>query len=150
MLPETSIQNASLLGAPFSARTHLDAVLEKKREELLTLANRLPLLPAHDCLFLLQNVLTAPHLIYLLLPAPGAVSAVLPQYDALLRHTISTTLNVFLSDRAWAQATLPVRWGGIRIRDDTSLAPSADLAPVANTKDLLIRLLPPRLHGTID
>jgi hypothetical protein len=114
------------------------------------LASRLPFLPAHDSLYLLRNVLTAPRLVYLLRTAPCTGSAVLQQYDALLRQTVTTTLNVDLSDRAWSQATLPVRWGGIGIRDVVSLAPSAYLASAASTMDLVTRLLPPRLHGTID
>jgi hypothetical protein len=150
LFPETPISEASLLGAPLSSGAHLDTVLEEKRNELQTLASRLPFLPAHDSLYLLRNVLTAPRLVYLLRTAPCTGSAVLPQYDALLQQTVTTTLNVDLSDRAWSQATLPVRWGGIGIRDVVSLAPSAYLASAASTMDLVTRLLPPRLHGTID
>ena len=62
-LPETSPAEVILLGAPLSAGQHLDAVLESKRHELQRLSKRLELMPSHDCLYLLRNVLTAPRLI---------------------------------------------------------------------------------------
>jgi len=56
-LPETSPADVILLGAPLSAGPNLDAVLESKRLELQRLSKRLELMPSHDSLYLLRNVL---------------------------------------------------------------------------------------------
>ena len=133
-----------------SAGPHLDATLEGKHQELLRLSKRLELMPSHDSLYLLRNVLTAPRLIYLLRTAPCTGSPELPKFDAVLRESLSTTLNIDLNDDRWNQASLPVRWGGLGIRSVVSLAPSAYLASAASTKDLTTSLLPARLQGIVD
>ena len=149
-LPETSPAEVILLGAPLSADQHLDAVLESKRHELQRLSKRLELMPSHDCLYLLRNVLTAPRLMYLLRTAPCSDSPELPKFDALIRESLSTMLNTDLDDDRWTQASLPVRWGGLGIRSVVSLAPSAYLASAASTVDLTTSLLPTRLHDVVD
>ena len=121
-----------------------------KREELEILAGRLPLMHAHDSLFLLRNVVSTPRLLYTLRTSPCTGSSELVRYDDLLRSTLSVTLNVDLTDVGWQQASLPVRWGGLGVRSAVSLASSAYLASAAGTLDLVIRLLPSRLHQTID
>ena len=112
-LPETSPAKVILLGAPLSAGQHLDAVLESKRQELQRLSQRLELMPSHDCLYLLRNVLTAPRLMYLLRTAPCSGSPELSKFDALIRESLSTMLNIDLDDDRWTQASLPVRWEGL-------------------------------------
>ncbi len=44
---------------------------------------------------------------------------------------------------AWAQATLPVKLGGLGIRSAVSVAPSAFLASVHSTSELVSEILPP-------
>jgi hypothetical protein len=111
---------------------------------------RLELMPSHDSLYLLRNVLTAPKLMYLLRTAPCTGSPELPLFDAVLRESLSTTLNIDLNDDRWNQASLPVRWGGLGIRSVVSLAPSAYLASAASTKELTASLLPSRLREVTD
>jgi len=60
-------------------------------------------------------------------------------YDAVLRDSLFTTLNVVLNDNNRTQASLPVRWSGI-----TLLAPSAYLASAASTMELTSH--PPYFH----
>ena len=100
-LPETSKSIAILLGAPLSARQQLDQILDEKKQELQKLALRLKLMPSHDSLFLLRNVLAAPRLMYLLRSAPCTYCSVLPLYDEVLRNSLSATLNVDLDDERW-------------------------------------------------
>ena len=69
-LPETSPDAVILLEAPLSVGEHIDSVLEEKRQELRLLTRRLELMPLHDSLYLLQHVLTAPRLMYLLRTSP--------------------------------------------------------------------------------
>ena len=47
-----------------------------------------------------------------------------------------------LDDNAWAQASLPVRWGGVGVHDIRSLAPSAFLSSLFSTSSLVRSLLP--------
>ena len=149
-LPETSKSTAILLGAPLSAGQQLDQILDEKKQELQKLALRLKLMPSHDSLFLLRNVLAAPRLMYLLRSAPCTDSPVLPLYDEVLRNSLSATLNVDLDDERWRQASLPVRWGGLGVRSAGLLAPSAYLASAASTTELASSLLPVRLRDAVD
>ena len=149
-LPETSLSTVTLLGAPLSVGPHLDTVLEEKRQELILLSRRLELMPAHDSLYLLRNVLAAPKLMYLLRSAPCIDSPVLPLFDAVIRESLSATLNVDLDDDRWCQASLPVRWGGLGVRGVVLLAPSAYLASAANTTQLTTALVPERLRNATE
>ena len=149
-LPETSKSTAILLGAPLSAGQQLDQILDEKKQELQKLALRLKLMPSHDSLFLLRNVLAAPRLMYLLRSAPCTDSPVLPLYDEVLRNSLSATLNVDLDDERWRQASLPARWGGLGVRSAVLLAPSAYLASAASTTELASSLLPVRLRDAVD
>jgi hypothetical protein len=97
-LPETSADQVILLGAPLSTGLHLDTVPESKHQELQRLSKRLKLMPSHDCLYLLRNVLRAPRLIYLLRTAPCTGSQELLKFDAVLRESLSTTLNIDLDE----------------------------------------------------
>ena len=149
-LPETSASEVIFLGAPLLAGPHLDSVLERKRLELQRLSKRLELMPSHDCLYLLRNVLTAPRMMYLLRSVPCTDSPELPLYDDVLRESLVTTLNIDLDDDRWNQALLPVRWGGLGIRSVVSLAPSAYIASAASTAELTSSLLPTRLRDVVD
>jgi len=149
-LPETSRTTVTLLGAPLSAGQHLDSVLAEKKQELQRLTKRLELMPSHDSLFLLRNVLTAPRLMYLLRTAPCTGSPELPLYDAVLKDSLSATLNVDINQERWSQASLPVRWGGLGVRGVVLLAPSAYLASAASTTELTSALLPARLRKVED
>ena len=140
-LREVGPEALVLLRSPIIPGSEVNAVLESKREDLSTLAKRLPLMPAHDSLYLLRNVVTTPRLLYTLRTAPCSQSQELEQYDNLLRSTLAATLNVDLTDRGWRQASLPVRWGGLGVRSAALLAPSAYLASAAGTMNLVQKLL---------
>jgi len=117
---------------------------------VLLLSKRLQLMPAHDSLFLLRSVLTAPRLMHLLQSTLGIDSPVLPLYDAVLRESLSATLNIDLDDIRWSQASLPIRWGGLGVRGVVLLAPSAYLASATSTTELISILLPVRLRAVKD
>ena len=107
------------------------------------MARRLGLIPAHAALYLLKNALAIPKLLYLLRTAPCFSSPELNRYDELLRTALSSLLNTDLPQRAWSQANLPVRGGGVGVRSAHQLAPSAFLASAAGAAELLTLLLPP-------
>ena len=147
---EVELQDAILLGLPLLPGVGVDTTIAMKREELQILESNLPLMPAHDSLFLLRNVVTTDRLLYTLRTAPCSGSAELVRYDNLLRSTLSTILNADLTDEGWRQASLPVRWGGFGVRSAVSLAAPAYLASAAGALDRLIRILPARLHASVD
>ena len=144
--PETNSASVVFLGSPLSAGHHLDSVLAAKTEEIQRLTRRLELLPSHDSLFLLRNVLAAPRLMYLLRTAPCCESLQLPKYDAVLRDLLSVTSTTTGGLRRHCQYV----GGGIAVRSAVLLAPSAYLASAASTTELTSSLLPVRLHDTMD
>src|SRR5664279_6660582 len=125
-LSETSQSVVVFLGAPMSGGQHLNIILHGKKEELLLLTKILELMPSHDSLFLLRNVLAAPRLMYLLRTSLCTDSPELPLYDSVLRNS-----------HWWLQASLPVRWVGLGVRGIVLLAPSAYLTSAASTMEQL-------------
>jgi len=87
---------------------------------------------------------------YLLRTAPCTGSPELPKFDAVLKESLFTTLNIDLGDDRWTQTSLPVRFGGLGVRSVFSLAPSAYLASAASTEELTMSLLPSRLRDVVD
>ena len=140
ILQDTDINNATLLGAPLTDGVALEETLVKKVHELKTMSGRLDLLPAHDALYMLQHVVSTPKLMYLLRTSPCMDRRELVDYDLQLRSTLSSVLNIDLSEDRWQQASLPVRWGGLGVRGAVMLAPSAYLASAASTTQLVSRL----------
>ena len=125
-ISQVEIHDLTLLGSPlWPGGRALEAAIEAKRAELQLLSNRLRLMPAHDGLFLLCNIVAVPRLLYLLRSAPCSGSVGLLRYDSDLRLALSYISNADLSDAAWEQASLPVRLGGLGIRSSSLLAPSA-------------------------
>ena len=139
---ETSLIDATLLGTPIQAGVGVDNALASKIADLEVMTSRLSLLPAHAALFLIKNALAIPKLIYLLRTAPCAESTKLMLYDNMLKQSLSSLLNVEMTDAAWNQASLPVRWGGIGVRSAHRLAPSAFMASAAGAAELLSHILP--------
>jgi len=101
VLPETSSSTVIFLGSPISAGQHLDLIPTNKKEELQRLTRRMHLMPSHDSMFILRNVMAASRVVYLLRTAPCCDSQELLLYDAVLRDSLSTTLNVVLEDNSW-------------------------------------------------
>jgi len=87
-----------------------------------------------------QSVSTAQRSYSTLAYAPVATTLCIlsgaPLYDAVLRESLSATLNVDLDDIRWNQASLPIRWGGLGVRGVVLMAPSAYLALAASTTEL--------------
>ena len=143
---ETPTHEATLLGTPIATGTAaVDYAIACKRSDLDLLVKRLALIPSHAALFLLKNALAIPKLLYLLRTAPCFCSSELLAYDESLRVSLSSLLNIDLTNTSWTQACLPVRWGGVGVRSALQLAPSAFLASAAGAADLLSVLLPPAI-----
>jgi len=105
---------------------------------------------SHDSLYLLRHVVTTPRIMYTLRTSPFTDSNELFRYDETIQSTLSSTMNIELTESGWRQAVLPVRWGGLGIRSSVQLAPSAFMASTAGSASLLLRILLQRLSGILD
>ena len=95
----------------------------EKKGELETMIDRLAVLPAHQALFLLKNCLATPKLTYILHCAPVYRCAEsLASFDQAVRRGLEMVTNTKLEDNAWAQASLPVKHGGLGIRTSADVA----------------------------
>jgi hypothetical protein len=130
-------EEAIFLGSPLSVTTTAIRELEKGK-------NRLLKLQAHEAFFILKSSLGVPRLQFLLRTAPCSLSPEAALLDADLRSIMGSITNIQLSQEAWSQAALPVRWGGVGVRDITILSPSAFLASAHSAATLMGILLPPR------
>ena len=136
-----------MLGAPVGSESSVDMVLNDKLAAFWLLASRLTSLQAQDALFLLKNCFSTPKLLYMLRCGACYKSAVLSEYDGVIRDTLKIVLNVDLPDDIWKQATLPVSKAGLGVRFASDLALPAFLSSVNSVSELTLQLLPARLHA---
>lgn len=137
--------DAVVLGAPVGGSCVVDAVLSQKLEEFRRLTDRLKQLSAHDAFYLLKNCFSLPKLMYTLRSAPCYNSAVIQQYDIMIRSTLQSILNVSLTDDAWNQAKLPVKLGGLGLLAAADVALPAFIASVIGSAELCLQILPAAL-----
>jgi len=120
---EPSMETANLLGAPLFSEG-LNTYLGQQRMTLQIISQKLLLMSGHEAFFLFKNCLTMPKGLHLLRSSSCFESSDLE----LEREILSTLVNIHLTDVSSAQASFPVRWGGVGVRSITDLAPSAFLA----------------------
>src|SRR5271155_4887165 len=139
---EVNPEDAVLLGSPLSSSSSLTNILTKRVDDLHRSSLRLRLLHSHDALIILRHSLSLPSLLHNLRSAPYMDHVLLKEFDHRLHISLSEILNQDLDDCYWAQASLPVRDGGLGIRSACELAPSAFLASAASTANLVSMILP--------
>ena len=85
-----------------------------------------------------------PRLQYLLCTAPCYQSQALGEYDNTLRSILGEVKNtaVVSDNRAWKQASLPVKLGGLGVQSTVEVAPSAYFASLHATSALVKVILP--------
>ena len=138
-----SRSQATLLGAPIGDIISIDTCILDKITKLEIMGERLSLLSSHDSFLLLRHSLCIQKILYILRTAPCFIADKLHTFDNSLRSILSDILNVNLaSDSAWVQASLPVRVGGIGIRQATQLASSAYLASATGCLEIIPKALP--------
>ena len=117
----------------------VDRAVKEKLEALKIMGSRFHHISAHDTLTLLRHSFSIPKLRYLLRTAPCFLSSHLKEYDYTLRSILGSVTNTPLlqNDRAWLQAVLPVKSGGLGVRRAVDLAPAAYLASASATADLV-------------
>ena len=62
---------------------------------------------------------------------------------------LSCISNCHLSDSAWSQAVLPIRWGSLRVRSISSLAGSAFLSSLSTSMPLVTLLVSPQFRDPL-
>ena len=72
---------------------------------------------------------------------PDSADEHLEHFDEGLHSTLSQILRCPISDLAWLQATLPLRLGGLGLRESLRTSPVAFLASCHNTHILVAQLL---------
>jgi len=112
-LPETELQDMTMLSSPVLPGPGIYDVLSRKRIKLERLSTRLAYMPSHDSLYLLRHVVTTPRIMYTLRTSPCTDSNELLKYDETIQSTLSSKVNIELTESGWRQAVLPVRWCGL-------------------------------------
>ena len=108
-------------------------MLQYKLEELERLSTNLRSIDAHDALLIIKFSLNTSRVMHLLRCSPCCGHPLLKELDNLQRSNICHIANVDLSDVHWIQASLPVKAGGLDIRQASSLASPALLASYSST-----------------
>ena len=126
---------AYLLGSPIGELHSIDTSLQEKITALSIMGDRFSHLSTHDSLVLLRHSFDIPKLHYLLRTAPCFLSSQLDEYDSTLRTILSRITNCPLvqNEKAWLQAALPVKFGGLGVFRAAQVAPSAYLSSTAAT-----------------
>ena len=130
------MENAEFLGAPLFAGQLLDTAWTTRCDDLSRAADRLASIGSQDALILLRASFSAPRVQHLLRCSPSSGNAGLTKFDSILRSTIDRITNSNLSDTEWLQASMPIKLGGLGLRQVCSLAIPAFLASAASTLSL--------------
>ncbi|KAL7669073.1 hypothetical protein ACOME3_009742 [Neoechinorhynchus agilis] len=64
-------------------------------------------------------------------------------FDNCVRSTLPEVLKLRLSNTAWKQAMLPIRFSGLGIQSATKVAIAALLSSISTSSDLVLRIIPP-------
>jgi hypothetical protein len=138
ILPDLKIVNRSdvtFLGSAMGEAS-LGALLEDFIAMTRGFHDRLLMIPAHDALFLLRNCFAIPKLLHTLRTSPSFLrSDLLREIDDVILRSVSSILNVNLTESKKTQISLPTKLGGFGIFSAASIAPSAFLSSIhaANT-----------------
>lgn len=138
--------DATLLGSPFGETSTIFFILSNKTR-LWVRGFNIFLLRMHSSCSL-KNSFSIPKVLYVLRTALIFLLATsLVAYDELQRSILEDIVNVQLGERAWSQASLPVKDGGLGIRSAMVLAPSAYLSSTCSLWNSVLQILPSRLRA---
>ena len=121
----------------------IPAAVEKSAKDVSTICSRIPYLDSHTGLFILTHFTSAPRLNYLMRSSPSyQCPRALEQIDAEVQEAAIKVTNARLEGKAWTQATLPTRTGGLGLRSVQALALPCFLASINKSLDLMNMILP--------
>jgi hypothetical protein len=141
--------NATLLGSPL-ADAGIESSLEDKIKKLKLFGDRLTWISSQSAYFLLRQSFAIPRLIYLLRSAPTWKNPTqLHSFDIILKSILESVLNINLTYHSWAQSSLPIKSGGIGIKNATDLSLPCFLSSFYNVEPLIISLVPESCEAEI-
>lgn len=118
----------TLLGAPIFLEA-IPPLLTSKIENFINNSHRLFQIKPHMAIYILRLCLFTPKFTYLLRCCPlWYFHSITDLVDSTLKNTVTKILNLQFDNRSWAQATLPICFGGLGIRRTSSVALPAFLA----------------------
>ena len=142
----TPYSELELLGSPIGpidSPDQLSGSVEIRLEQIATLGQSLQGLSSHHRLFLLKHCVGIPRLLYMIRSSPCFLAPeVLRNIDASFRQFLTETLNIQLDDKAWRQASLPVKAGGLGVRRIEDLALPAYLSSSSAAEALVLQIAP--------
>ena len=132
-----------LLGSPIGPTDSPDQLsrsIEIRLEQIVTFGQSLCY---HHRLFLLKHCVSIPRLLYMIRSSPCFLAPeALRNIDASFRQFLTETLNVQLDDKAWRQASLLVKAGGLGVRRIEDLALPAYLSSSSAAEALVLQIAP--------
>ncbi|XP_072938410.1 uncharacterized protein [Epargyreus clarus] len=130
-----------LLGAPVFEDS-INSFTQNQVTKFNNVSGRLFNINSHMALFIIRNCLFAPKFIYFLRCSPFfRFINILNEIDSIIHKTLATLFNCQISDRAWTQASLPIRYGGLGVRKISSVSLPAFLSSTHSTQDLVSKIL---------
>ena len=118
-IPRAASNGFELLGAPIGDTEFSVKVLDKRISKATKCLEKLPLLDDPQLsLGITRTCLAAPKLTYSLRTQPPSqpVAASLQVFDELLRDALSVIVGSPVPDLAWSQSSLPIKDGGLGVR----------------------------------
>ena len=100
---------------------YISKAIGEKTAVLKRVGERFVALSAHDAFILLRHSFTIPKLQYLLRTAPCYQSEALVEYDNTLQYIMGKVTNTAV-DKAWKQASLPVKLSGLGVGSAVEVA----------------------------
>lgn len=135
-------EDIELLGSPLTIMG-IRSAIHRKLEKLKTMVSRMDKLNAHHSYCLLRSSLSIPQLNYLLRTTPcwKALDS-LEEYDRILKSTMEKITNCRFPGGSWDEATLPVKLGGLGLRNATNLCYSSFLGSIHSVSELVSTIIP--------
>lgn len=141
------VENRSLrlLGSPILDESISDFV-DEKIQNFNSVSDRLEKINTHVAYFIIRYCLFVPKFTYILRCCQlWNYPMLIQQLDNIQRNTLTAILNTSFDDRAWRQASLPIRFGGLGIRKISSVSLPAFLSSAYSTQKLVHIILSPSL-----
>ena len=139
------------MGSPIcGAETFFYESISKRVNKILDCQNKLTDLKNPQVeLLLLRSCLSLCKINHLIRTVPCAkIQEQLSEFDHGLRRSLETILLSSISDMAWKQASLPIRLGGLGLREASRSSSAAFIGSCNASRPVALRLLHGQLHSS--
>lgn len=129
-----------LLGSPIMDEA-FPGYINERHENFSNYSERLLKINPHMAYTIIKFCLFVPKFTYILRCCPlWKYPNLLAKLDNLLKSTVSSIFNIELDDRQWTEASLPIRHGGIGIRQISKIALPAFISSTYSTQNLCSKI----------